>query len=161
MFLSMCAPNAPSATPRPAHTHPISTNRREEPFTSIAPATRITCPPIATRRVSRHSSRSSRSFVHESRTPQSHEPSTSGSHSRGPSIRGCMYRGAGSWYPNGPLIGGPPAIPGNPRPAERNEPGRLELAIEAIPRIAVREGIVCGVAVPAGTRAGSSPDSKL
>jgi hypothetical protein len=37
MFLSMCAPNAPNATPRPAQTHPISTNRRDEPSTSIVP----------------------------------------------------------------------------------------------------------------------------
>jgi hypothetical protein len=52
-------------------------------------------------------------------------------------------------------------MPGKPRPAVRNEPGRLELAIEATPWIAVREGIVCGVVLPAGTRAGSTPDSKL
>ncbi len=31
-----------------------------------------------------------------------------------------MYRPEGSWYPIGPLIGGPPGTPGSPCPAEPN-----------------------------------------
>ena len=31
-----------------------------------------------------------------------------------------MYRLEGSWNPIDPLIGGPPGIPGSPRPAEPN-----------------------------------------
>ena len=44
-----------------------------------------------------------------------------------------MYLDAGSWYPNDPLIGGPPGIPGNPCPADRKDPGRLELDMDEIP----------------------------
>ena len=42
-----------------------------------------------------------------------------------------MYRLEGSWYPIGPLIGGPPGIPGSPCPAEPNLFPTLELVVEA------------------------------
>ena len=44
-----------------------------------------------------------------------------------------MYVDDGSCDPKGLLIGGPPGIPGNPCPADFNEPGRLELGMELIP----------------------------
>lgn len=44
-----------------------------------------------------------------------------------------MYRLEGSWYPFGPLIGGPPGIPGSPCPAEPNLFPTLELVVEPTP----------------------------
>ena len=43
-----------------------------------------------------------------------------GSQNNGGINGGRMYRPEGSWYPIDPLIGGPPGIPGSPRPAEPN-----------------------------------------
>jgi hypothetical protein len=44
-----------------------------------------------------------------------------------------MYRLEGSWDPIDPLIGGPPGIPGSPRPAEPNLFPALELVVGLIP----------------------------
>ena len=52
-------------------------------------------------------------------------------------------------------------MPGRPRPAERNDPGRLELAIEATPWIAVMEGVVPDLVESTGNRATSTPACKL
>ena len=48
---------------------------------------------------------------------------------------GRMYRLEGSWNPIDPLIGGPPGIPGNPRPAEPNLFPAPELAEEPTPGV--------------------------
>jgi len=44
-----------------------------------------------------------------------------------------MYRLEGSWDPIDPLIGGPPGIPGSPRPAEPNLFPALELVVGTTP----------------------------
>ena len=46
-----------------------------------------------------------------------------------------MYRLEGSWDPLGPLIGGPPGIPGSPCPAEPNLFPALELVEEPNPGV--------------------------
>lgn len=59
------------------------------------------------------------------------------------------------------MIGGPPGIPGNPRPADFNEPERVELVIEAIPWILVTVGVVAAVVWTPATADVSTPLCKL
>ena len=63
-----------------------------------------------------------------------------GSHSNGGITGGRMYRLEGSWDPIDPLIGGPPGIPGNPRPAEPNLFPAPELAEEPTPGVGTDVG---------------------
>lgn len=56
-----------------------------------------------------------------------------GSHNNGGMVGGVIYRPEGSWDPIDSFIGGPPGIPGSPRPAEPNLFPRLELAEEPTP----------------------------
>jgi len=51
-----------------------------------------------------------------------------------------MYWLEGSWDPIGPLIGGPPGIPGSPCPAEPNLFPALELVVEPTPGIGTDVG---------------------
>jgi hypothetical protein len=51
-----------------------------------------------------------------------------------------MYLPAGSCAPSALFTGGPPGIPGNPRPAVPNDLPRLELGIEPTPRVGVTVG---------------------
>jgi len=51
-----------------------------------------------------------------------------------------MYRLEGSWEPIDPLIGGPPGIPGSPRPAEPNLLLALELVMGPAPRVGTAAG---------------------
>ena len=53
-----------------------------------------------------------------------------GSHSKDGITGGRMYRLEGSWDPIDPLLGGPPDIPGSPRPAEPNLFPTSELLVE-------------------------------
>jgi hypothetical protein len=63
-----------------------------------------------------------------------------GSHSNAGITGGRMYWLEGSWYPIDPLIGGPPGIPGNPRPAEPNLFPALELIIGPVPKLSPDAG---------------------
>ena len=61
--------------------------------------------------------------------------STAGSHRTGGIIGGRIYLPAGSCAPIALFTGGPPGIPGNPRPAVPNDLPRLELGIEPLPTV--------------------------
>lgn len=77
-----------------------------------------------------------------------------------PIVGGRMYADEGSWEPRAPLIGGPPGIPGNPRPAEPNVPGLEELGIVPTPCRSEGEETGAADALPAPP-AGSSPLCRL
>ena len=53
---------------------------------------------------------------------------------------GRMYRLEGSWDPIDPLLGGPPGIPGSPRPAESNLFPTSELLVEPTPEVGTDVG---------------------
>ena len=59
-----------------------------------------------------------------------------------------MYLPDGSWEPIDPLIGGPPGIPGSPRPAEPNLFPKLELAEEPTPGTGTDVGPTVETPVP-------------
>ena len=52
------------------------------------------------------------------------ERSTAGSQNSGPTVGGLMYRAAASLAPGALFKGGPPGIPGKPRPAPLNTGAR-------------------------------------
>jgi hypothetical protein len=58
-----------------------------------------------------------------------------GSHSKGEITGGRIYRLEGSSDPIDPLLGGPPGIPGSPRPAESNLFPTSELLVEPTPEV--------------------------
>ena len=63
-----------------------------------------------------------------------------GSHSNGGITGGRMYRLEESWDPIDPLIGGPPGIPGSPRPAEPNLFPASELLVKPTPGVVTDVG---------------------
>ena len=63
-----------------------------------------------------------------------------GSQDKGGITGGRIYRLAGSWDPINPLLGGPPDIPGSPRPAELNLFPTSELLVEPTPGVGTDVG---------------------
>ena len=52
-------------------------------------------------------------------------------------------------------------MPGNPCPADRKDPGRLELGMDEIPWVVAAEGIPPGVVAVIAVDDGSTPACKL
>ena len=70
-----------------------------------------------------------------------------GSQNNGPREGGCIYRLDGSCAPVGPFRGGPPCIPGKPRPALVNGGGLL---FKRAPEFGANWEVVEGVKTLAG-----------
>jgi hypothetical protein len=59
-------------------------------------------------------------------------------------VGGLIYDLEGSWAPSGPFTGGPPCMPGSPRPA-------LVTGAELTPGLGANWGVVEGVMTLAGS----------